>query len=334
MSVKQILFTARPKGLPDASSFRLATAELPPLQPEELHLKGLYYTVDPYMRGRMSDVRSYSPPFELNKPFAGGVVAQVVESRDNGFKPGDIVLGAMLPWATEMVVPARAVRIIDTQLAPPSYYLGILGMPGLTAYCGLMVIGKPKPGENVVISGAAGAVGLVAGQIAKIQGCRVIGIAGSEEKVKMLKEEYGFDEALNYKTSPDLSAEIGRLCPDWGVDIYFDNVGGDVTDAVFPHLNFHARIPLCGQIAEYNSTKPPMGPRMQPIMLIRSVLMKGFLVAQFKEHHAEGVRYLSQYLKEGRLKYTETIIEGFEKMPEALLGLFSGQNTGKMVVKA
>jgi NADPH-dependent curcumin reductase CurA len=330
--MKQIILAARPKGMPDASIFRFEQATLPALQQGEIHLKGLYYSVDPYMRGRMNDKKSYSPPFELDKPIVGGVVAEVLESKDERFVPGDVVLGPYLPWATEMVVAADTVKKVDTKLVPPSYYLGVLGMPGLTAYFGLMDIGKPKAGETVVVSGAAGAVGLVVGQLAKLQGCRVVGIAGSADKIKMLKEEYGFDEAVNYKTD-NLAAEIAKACPD-GVDIYFDNVGGDVSDAVLQQLNFFARVPLCGQISAYNNTEVEIGPRVTPYLLTRSVLMQGFIVRNYAARFAEGLQYLAPLVAAGKLKYTETIVEGFDKIPEALLGLFSGKNTGKMVVKA
>ncbi|RPE05681.1 NADP-dependent oxidoreductase [Chitinophaga lutea] len=332
MKVKQITFAARPSGLPDVSVFRFDEVELPPLQEGDVHLKGLYYSVDPYMRGRMNDVKSYSPPFRLEQPMEGGVVAEVVESKDSRFRPGDTVLGPYLPWAQEFVIGGDKFQKIDTSLAPPSYFLGILGMPGLTAYFGLLDIGKPKAGETLVVSGAAGAVGLVVGQLGKQLGCRVVGIAGTDDKIRMLKEEYGFDEAVNYHT-PDLAAEIGKACPD-GIDIYFDNVGGKVTDAVFKHLNFFARIPLCGQISSYNATSEPVGPRIQPVMLTLSILMQGFIVRNYGARFAEGIQYLAPLVKSGKLKFTETVVEGFEKLPDALLGLFAGKNTGKMIVKA
>ncbi|WP_153657796.1 NADP-dependent oxidoreductase [Chitinophaga sp. SYP-B3965] len=329
--MKQITLAARPNGMPDASIFRFEEVTLPAVSAGEVQLKGLYYSVDPYMRGRMNDKKSYSPPFELDKPIVGGVVAEVTTSKDERFAPGDVVLGSYLPWAEEMVVAADTIRKVDAKLVPPSYYLGVLGMPGLTAYFGLMDIGKPKAGETVVVSGAAGAVGLVAGQLAKLQGCRVVGIAGSADKITMLKEEYGFDEAVNYKTD-DLSAAIEKACPD-GVDVYFDNVGGEVSDAVVQHLNFFARVPLCGQIASYNDTAIQMGPRITPYLLTRSVLMQGFIVRNYVARFAEGLQYLTPLVAAGKLKYTETIVEGFDKIPEALLGLFSGKNTGKMIVK-
>jgi len=284
------------------------------------------------MRGRMNDVKSYAPPFQIDQPIAGGVIAQVTESRSENFKAGDLVLGR-LAWQQQIIASEKDIQKIDTTIAPASYYLGILGMPGLTAYFGLMHIAKPKAGETVVVSGAAGAVGVVVGQIAKIQGCRVIGIAGSDDKIKLLKEEFGFDEAINYKTTPDMKKAIAALCPN-GVDIYFDNVGGEISDAVIANINFHARIPLCGQISLYNSAETPVGPRLQPMLLTRSVLMQGFIVSNYQSRFAEGIQHLAQWVKEGKLKFTETVVNGFEMLPTALLGLFKGENTGKMIVEA
>jgi len=332
MDIQQIVLRSRPQGEPTAGTFAFEKSVLPPLQPGELHLKGQYYSVDPYMRGRMNDVKSYAPPFQIGQPIVGGVVAEVVESAATGFQKGDLVTGRM-PWATEMIVTAKTVKKIDAALAPASYYLGLLGMPGLTAYFGLMAIGRPKPGETVVISGAAGAVGLVVGQIAKIQGCRAVGIAGSDEKTAMLTDRFGFDAAINYKTEKNLSQAVGAACP-LGVDIYFDNVGGEISDAVIAHLNFHARIPLCGQISLYNSKEIPTGPRIQTMLLTRSVLMQGFIVGDFQDRFPEAFAQLGTWLREGKLTYEQTIIDGFENLPRALMGLFSGQNKGKMVVRA
>jgi len=258
-------------------------------------------------------------------------VAKVLESKSEKFKAGDQVLG-MLPWQERCIATEKELRLIDTALAPPGYYLGVLGMPGLTAYVGMLHIGKPKAGETVVVSGAAGAVGVVAGQLAKIQGCRVVGIAGSDEKVALLKNTFGFDEAINYKTIPHMRKAIREACPE-GVDVYFDNVGGEISDAVVSNINFHARIPLCGQISLYNSAEIPMGPRLQPLLLTRSVLMQGFIVSNYQELFSEGIKNLAGWVKEGKLKYTETIVEGFDQLPIALLGLFKGENTGKMLVK-
>lgn len=330
MTAKQIVLASRPKGTPTADNFRFEDFELPGLEDGEVLLKGLYFSVDPYMRGRMNDTKSYSPPFQLNKAIEGGVVAEVTESKSASFKTGDKVAG-MLPWRTQIIADEKGLTKIDTTIAPASYYLGILGMTGLTAYFGLMHIGKPKAGETVVVSGAAGAVGIVVGQIAKIEGCRVIGIAGSDEKIKLLTEEFNFDEAVNYKSTADMKKTIAALCPN-GVDIYFDNVGGEISDAVIANINFHARIPLCGQISLYNNTETAMGPRLQPMLLTRSVLMQGFIVSNFHPIFAEGIQYLGKFVKEGKLKFTETILHGFDQLPAAFIALFKGENTGKMIV--
>lgn len=331
MQTKQIILSGRPKGLPSMEDFETRNIELPELKDQELLLEAMYLSVDPYMRGRMNDAKSYVPPFEIGKAISGGVVAKVIESKSANFKAGDVVNGN-LPWQQYCISTQKGLQKIDDSLAPPSYYLGILGMPGLTAYFGLMHIGKPKAGETVVISGAAGAVGIVAGQIAKIQGCKVVGIAGSDDKINLLKERFGFDEGINYKTTTNIKKAIAEACPD-GVDIYYDNVGGDISDAVIRNINFHARIVLCGQIALYNSTEIPMGPRLQPMLLTRSVLMQGFIVSNYQDRFKEGITQLSQWLKEGKLQYEETIVKGFDKLPSALLGLFTGENTGKMIVK-
>jgi len=332
MTTTQIVLASRPKGLPTLENFKMEEIKLPALNDNEILLEGMYYSVDPYMRGRMNDAKSYAPPFETGKPLSGGVVAKVVESKSGNFKSGDIITG-MLPWQKKMIAAEKDIRKIDTAIAPASYYLGILGMTGLTAYFGLMHIGKPKAGETVVVSGAAGAVGMVVGQIAKIQGCYVVGIAGSDEKIKTLKDKFGFDDAINYKTTPDMKKAIAAACPK-GVDIYFDNVGGEISDAVISNINFHARIPLCGQISLYNSTEIPQGPRLQPMLLTRSVLMQGFIVSNFQSEFPEGLKHLATWVKEGKLKCTETTEHGFEKLPQALLGLFKGDNTGKMIVEA
>jgi NADPH-dependent curcumin reductase CurA len=283
------------------------------------------------MRGRMDDAKSYAPPFQVNAPVYGNAIAEIIESKSKNFKKGDLVKGT-LSWATESVVNYKSVTKIDTSIAPSTYYLGILGMPGLTAFFGLLYIGKPSAGETIVISGAAGAVGIVAGQIAKLKDCRVVGIAGSDEKIKMLKEEFHFDEVINYKTTSDIDKAIKETCPN-GVDIYFDNIGGEISDAVISNINFHARIVLCGQISLYNTAETPMGPRLQPMLLTNSALMEGFIVADFKNFFSEGMQQLSQWVKEDKLVYKETITEGFDKLPDAFLGLFSGKNIGKMIVK-
>ncbi len=332
MTSQQIVLASRPTGMPTLNNFKLETTELPPVNDGEVLLTGVYYSVDPYMRGRMNDTKSYVAPFKINEPIEGGVVAQVTESKSSDFKIGDWVV-ANLPWKQHIVAAVSSLQKVDGTIAPPHYYLGILGMTGLTAYFGLLDITQPKQGETVIVSGAAGAVGVVVGQLAKIKGCRVIGIAGSNEKIKLLKSEFCFDESINYKTTNDINKEIAKLCPD-GVDVYFDNVGGEISDAVIKNINFHARISLCGQIALYNSTEVPVGPRLQPMLLTRSVLMQGFIVSNYKSRFPEGIQHLADWLQHGKLKSTETIVKGFDQLPTALLGLFKGDNIGKMIVEA
>ena len=331
MTTKQIVLASRPKGIPVLENFNTKDFELGKIKDNEVVLEAMYFSVDPYMRGRMNDAKSYTPPFEIGKPITGIVIAKVIKSNSVNFKENDIVTGN-LPWQQHCIAAETGLLKIDTSIAPASYYLGILGMPGLTAYFGLMHIGKPNAGETVVVSGAAGAVGLVVGQIAKIQGCHVVGIAGTDEKVKVLKEEFGFDEVINYKTCTDLKKAIADACPK-AVDIYYDNVGGDTSDDVISNINFNARIVLCGQIALYNSTEIPMGPRIQPMLLTRSVLMQGFIISNYQSQFSEGSKQLATWVKEGKLKYKETIVKGFDKLPLALLGLFEGENIGKMIVE-
>jgi len=330
MKSRQIVLASRPIGLPVYENFRFENIDLEELKDNEVLLKSLYISVDPYMRGRMNDVKSYAPSFEVDKPFVGGVVAKVIDSKSKSFEKGDTVFG-MLPWATYFIENGENLRKIDTTSVPPSYSLGILGMPGLTAYFGIMDIGKPKKGETVLISGAAGAVGIVAGQIAKIQGAYVVGIAGSDEKCKLLKEQFGFDETINYNTSKVLKKSIYEACPN-GIDIYFDNVGGEITDAAILNLNFHSRIVLCGQISLYNNTELPVGPVILPRLLTRSVMLQGFIVSNYSNRFAEGFEQLTRWVIEGKLNYKETIIKGFDNLPDAFLGLFSGKNQGKMLV--
>lgn len=331
MKTKQIVLTSRPVGLPTLHNFRFEEVDLPEINKGEILLKGMFYSVDPYMRGRMNDAKSYAAPFPLDQPIMGAVVALVSESKSDMFKTGDVVVGS-LPWRETFITSEKGVRKVDVSTIRPSYYLGVLGMPGLTAYFGLMRIGKPKEGETVVVSGAAGAVGVVVGQIAKIYGCHVVGIVGTDEKVKTLKEEFSFDEVINYKTAKDMRKAIADACPK-GVDVYFDNVGGEISDAVISNINFHARVVLCGQISLYNATEVPMGPRIQPMLLTRSVLMQGFIVSNYQDLFLEGTQQLAEWVTQGKLKYTETVEHGFNKLPNALLGLFTGENTGKMVVE-
>jgi hypothetical protein len=331
MNSKQIVLASRPKGMPAVENFRTEQSIVAALKEGEVLLSPLYISVDPYLRGRMNEEKSYIPPFVIDRPIESAVVAEVVESKSNSLQKGDKVTG-LLPWATQFIEQADKLFKLEPANVPFSYYLGVLGYPGLTSYFGVMDICRPKAGETMVISGAAGAVGVIAGQIAKIQGCRVVGIVGSDEKAQLLKTEFGFDEVINYRTTKDMSAAIAAACPD-GVDCYFDNVGGDITDAVIAHINFYARIALCGQIALYNEKEVPVGPRILLRILMRAALIKGFIITDYQARFAEGAQFLMQQLQEGRLKHQETIVEGFDKLPEAFLGLFSGSNTGKMLVK-
>jgi len=331
MNISQFVLASRPIGLPTSDNFRLEKISLGELKENEVLLKSWYISVDPYMRGRMNSVKSYAASFEVDQPIKGGILAKVIESKSKSVLAGDVVVGT-LPWATYSIEKADNLRKVDVQKIPPGYYLGILGMPGITAYFGMMEICKPVKGDTVVVSGAAGAVGIVAGQIAKLQGTRVIGIAGSDEKCRLLKEQFGYDEAINYKTSKSIRKELAILCPE-GVDAYFDNVGGEITEAVAANLDFHARIALCGQISQYNNAKPYVGYSILPHLLTRSVLLQGFIVSNYSTRFGEAVSHLTQWLNEGKLKYTETILDGFDKLPDAFLGLFSGKNQGKMLIK-
>ncbi|MFD2785148.1 NADP-dependent oxidoreductase [Hymenobacter rubripertinctus] len=329
MKTNTILLASRPQGEPTEAQFKFETRELPALKSGEVLLKTRYVSVDPYMRGRMSSAKSYVAPFEVGEPIAGGVVAEVVESQADQLPVGSIVVGS-LPWQEHSVAPAKTLQQVPADQAPISYYLGLLGMTGLTAYFGLLDICDPKAGETVVVSGAAGAVGMVVGQLAKIKGARVIGTAGTDEKVAYLKE-LGFDEAINYKTA-DVPAALAAAAPN-GVDCYFDNVGGPITDAVYDLLNKHARIAICGQISMYNATEVPMGPRPESKLLKTSTKLQGFIVSDYLDRWPEGVKQLGEWYGQGKLQFEETVTEGFEQIPAAFLGLFQGDNTGKAVVK-
>ncbi|HZH89216.1 MAG TPA: NADP-dependent oxidoreductase [Pyrinomonadaceae bacterium] len=333
---RKIILAGRPTGMPSEDNFRIVDAEMPRPAEGEVLLKTLYLSVDPYMRGRMNEGKSYVAPFELNEVITGGVVGEVVESRSGNFQPGDIVAG-YLGWELYSVAKGdegtpNLLRKIDPAHAPVTTALGILGMPGLTAYFGLLDIGHPAAGETVVVSGAAGAVGMVVCQLAKIKGCRVVGIAGSDEKNKYLTGELGVDAAVNYKTSGDLARSLRDACPE-GVDVYFDNVGGETSDTVLPLINHGARITICGQISLYNLGRMDVGPRPQLALLVKSASMRGFIISDYAARFAEGLSELGRWLAEGKLKNAENIVEGFENAPRAFLGLFAGENTGKQLVR-
>ncbi|MFV8225637.1 NADP-dependent oxidoreductase [Christiangramia aquimixticola] len=331
MKTRTINLKNRPTGKPGLEDFDFTSSEVPELKEGELLLKTEYVSVDPYLRGRMSDAPSYIEPFEVGKPIVSGMIAEVIESKDPAFSKGDHVSG-MLEWKETQVAKANGLMKVDPDKAPLSAYLGILGMTGLTAYLGLTEIGKPKEGETLVVSGAAGAVGSVVGQIGKILGLRVVGIAGTDEKVEMLKSEFGFDAGINYNTTQNMTQAIANACPD-GVDVYFDNVGGEISEAVLFNINKFSRTVNCGAISVYNNTELPKSISVQPFLVKKSSLMQGFVIFDFVEKHPAGVKQLTQWLNEDKLTYTETIREGFDNIPQAFLDLFEGKNKGKMVVK-
>ncbi|MDO6820255.1 NADP-dependent oxidoreductase [Zobellia sp. 1_MG-2023] len=330
--MKTILLKNRPKGKPSVSDFEFIEDNSSlEIKDGELLLETAYVSVDPYLRGRMNDAKSYVAPFELNKPVHSGIVAKVIASKHTEFKEGDYLAGT-LDWKTQQVSNGEGLTKVDADKAPLSAYLGILGMTGLTAYLGLNEIGKPKKGETLVVSGAAGAVGSVVGQIGKILGLHVVGIAGSDEKVEMLKSKFGFDEGINYNTTEDMTAAIAKAAPN-GVDVYFDNVGGPISDAVLFNINHFARMVICGAISVYNNTELPKSVSVQPFLVKNSALMQGFIVFNYQEKYPEALQQLSTWLAEGKLTYSETIVEGFENIPQAFIDLFDGKNKGKMVVK-
>lgn len=328
---KVILLNNRPEGRPQLSDFKFTEEEKPQPEEGEILLETKYVSVDPYLRGRMRDQKSYIPPFKLHEPLVSGIIAEVVNSKNKNFKKGDFVSG-MLQWKQYQTATGKNLIKVAADKVPLSVYLGILGMTGLTAYFGLTDIGKPTKGETLVVSGAAGAVGTVAGQIGKIMGCKVIGITGTDEKVTMLKEKFGFDEALNYNTTANMKEAIEKAAPN-GVDVYYDNVGGEITDAVMANIARNGRVVVCGAISVYNATKIATGPRVTPILIKQSVLMQGFTVGNYASRFEEGMEQLTQWLQNDQLTYTETIIEGFENIPEAFIALFDGKNKGKMFVK-
>jgi hypothetical protein len=279
----------------------------------------------------MSDAKSYVPPFKVGKPISSGIIAEVLESKHEDYKKGEFVSG-LLEWKEQQLSNGEGLQKVDKSKAPLSAFLGIVGMTGLTAYLGLHEIGKPKKGETLVVSGAAGAVGSVVGQIGKILGLNVIGIAGTDEKIDMLKSEFGFDHGINYKTTDDMKAAIEEAAPN-GVDIYFDNVGGPISDAVLFNINQFARIIICGAISVYNKTEIPMAVAVQPFLVKNSALMQGFIVRNYADKFPQAMKQLSTWLGEGKLTYKETIVEGFENTPQAFLDMMDGKNKGKMIVK-
>jgi NADPH:quinone reductase len=327
---RQILLAKRPLGLPEISDFQLVEAPSFDIHDGEVLIQTIALSVDPYMRWRMGGPEMHSEPFELNNVISGGGIGKIIESKNPNI-PTDCFVTGQLGWADYNVSDGTGLRMVDPKNAPIESALSVLGMTGLTAYFGLLDIGKPMPGETVVVSGAAGAVGTVVGQIAKIKGCRVVGIAGSEHKAQYLKEKLGFDAVINYK-SEGVYESLKKACPD-GIDIYFDNVGGEVSDAVMYLINTYARIIMCGQISEYNQKTPSMGPRLQKYLIYNQALMQGFRIRQYSDRFNEGFEQLGQWVRDGKLTYRHSIVDGLENAPKAFIGLFSGQNLGKQIVK-
>ena len=325
----EVRLVSRPKGLPTSGNFTLAQIELAPLQDRQVLVRNLFMSVDPYMRGRMNARKSYVPRFELGKPLDGGAVGEVVESRAVEFKPGDAV-ASRFGWREYFIASPAELHPVSREIHPLSAYLGALGMTGMTAWAGLRLV-EVRAGETMFISGAAGAVGSVAGQLAKLRGCRVIGSAGSDEKVRFLKEECGFDSAFNYRLGPTVK-QLKREAPD-GIDIYFDNVGGETLEAALAALRLHGRIIACGSISVYNEEVPRPGPPNLFTFITKRLTMKGFIVSDWLGLQAEFEAEAGGYHKAGKVKHKETVVKGIDHAVEAFLGLFHGQNVGKMVVE-
>ena len=328
---RQITLAQRPYGFPRESDFKLVETDIPNVGDGEMLIRNEFMSVDPYMRGRMNETRTYAANVQIGEVMVGGTVGQVIESNHPDFQSGDIVQ-AGLGWQTHGISNGKGARKVDPSLAPISTSLGVLGMPGLTAYFGLLDVGQPVAGETVFVSAASGAVGSVVGQIAKIKGCRAVGSAGTDEKVKFVLDDLGFDGALNYKTSTDYAKALGDLCPS-GIDVYFDNVGGPITDAVFPHFNLRARMAVCGQIAQYNATEPPVGPRLFFHCVTKRLRIQGLLVGDWADQHNQALKEMAQWVTGGQIRYREDVVEGIENAPEAFIGLLRGDHIGKRVVK-
>jgi NADPH-dependent curcumin reductase len=326
---RQVLLRRRPVGRPSPDDFEIVTVPLPSLADGDVLRRTIYLSLDPYMRGRMSDAPSYATPVALGQPMVGHTVSEVIESKNPGFTRGDIVAGYD-GWREHGVSKGGDLRKLDPHAAPISTAIGVLGMPGMTAYVGLLDIGQPQSGETVVVSAASGAVGSVVGQIARIKGCRAVGIAGSKEKCDYVVNELGFDACVSYKAS-DFPAALRAACPS-GIDVYFENVGGDVLAAVLKLLNQSARIPLCGLISDYNAPQLPPGPNLRPLLNKRA-LIKGFIVSDHADRAAAFQRDCSGWLREGKIRYREDIVDGFDAAPTAFLRLFDGQNFGKLIVR-
>lgn len=330
---KRIVLASRPVGEPKPTDFRIEDYPVPVPAEGQVLLRTIWLSLDPYMRSRMSDAASYAAPVPVGSVMEGGTVSEVIASNNAAFKKGDIVL-SRAGWQTHALSDGQGLNKIDAKLAPISTAVGVLGMPGMTAYFGLLEIGKPQPGETVVVAAASGAVGSAVGQLAKIKGARVVGIAGGEEKCDYVKRELGFDDCLDHR-DPNLAFKLKDACPK-GIDVYFENVGGTLFDAVFPLLNVFARIPVCGLIAHYNDTEartPKWASSLMRATLTKRLTFRGFIVTDFAPRHAEFLRDMSQWVREGKVKYKEFVTNGLESAPGAFMGLLKGKNFGKQLVR-
>ncbi len=328
---REIRLHRRPVGLPSVEDFTLETVTLPALSDGEVLVKNLYMSVDPYMRGRMIDRKSYTPPFALGEVLQGGAVGEVIESKHAQYQVGDTVLHG-LGWREYFVSDGQGLTAVDPTIAPVQSFLGAVGMPGQTAYFGLLDIGQPKAGETVFVSAAAGAVGSMVCQIAKLKGCRVIGSVGSQAKIDWLRNEVGIDAAINYKETGELKAELGKHCPN-GLDIYFENVGGVHLEAALAHMNNHGRIPACGMISQYNATEATPAPSNLGLIVGKRIKVQGFIVSDYRARAGEFYADMRQWIAARQIKWHETVVAGIENAPTAFRGLFTGENLGKMLVK-
>lgn len=328
---RRITLAARPSGLPRISDFKLDFTVLPVPHVGEVLVRSLYLSLDPGMRRQMDAGESYDPTVILGEVMAGGAVGSVVESRDGNFRVGEIVAG-MFGWQEFAVIPGVSLRRIDPDVAPISTALGVLGIPGLTAYFGLLHIGQPRAGETVLVSGAAGGVGMIVGQIAKIEGCCVVGVAGAAAKVAWLLDELGFDGAFHYETADDFQTRLSQLCSG-GIDVYFDNVGGTITDAALRLINDGARIVVCGQISQDNLGAPELGPRWLGQLVAKQARVEGFRVATYVSLFAQGLAQLTTWMRQGKLNYREDVAQGIEAAPQAFIAMLEGKNQGKQLVQ-
>ncbi|HEV3142144.1 MAG TPA: NADP-dependent oxidoreductase [Vicinamibacterales bacterium] len=329
MTNRQVRLKSRPPAMPNAGNFDVVDAPMPALSNGDVLRRTIYLSLDPYMRGRMSDAPSYAAPVQIGQVMCGHTVSEVVESKNPAYRAGDIVTGYD-GWQQFAASNGKDLRTLDPKAAPVATAISVLGMPGLTAYVGLMDIGQPQPGETVVVSAASGAVGSTVGQLARIKGCRAVGIAGSDEKCRYVVEELGFDASINYKMGGDLVAGLRAVCPK-GIDIYFENVGGPVFEAVLRNLAKGARIPLCGLISEYNTGAQP-GPNLRPLLAQRAT-MRGFIVSDHADRAAAFRAECAPLVRDGKIKYRHDIVDGLDSAPNALIGLFEGKNFGKLIVR-